>query len=217
MSFKAVFFDLDGTLANSILDLAFSVNLVLERNGYPTHPVKAFNYFVGDGIPKMIERALPEDKRDSETLLKIKNEFLEYYSEHYADKTVAYPGLCDVVATLKSKGFKLAVVTNKAQEVAEKLVKKLYGDTFDFILGARPDIPAKPDPTGVFMVMEELGVTPTETAFVGDSSMDVMAGVNAGAYPIGVLWGYREKQELEKGGAKAFASDWEELLNIIVK
>ncbi len=216
MKFKAVFFDLDGTLVNSLIDLSVSVNYVLKNHGYPVHPVSAFQYFAGDGIAKMIERATPEDKRTPEILDTLKTEFMQHYAIHYADNTVSYDGVAELVTELKDKGYILAVVTNKAQEMAEKVVQKVFGDSFDYVLGLREGVPAKPDPTGVFMAMDELKVSPKECAFVGDTGMDVAAGVNAGAYPIGVLWGFREKSELEKFGAKAFANNAAELKNLII-
>ncbi len=216
MKFEAVFFDLDGTLANSLMDLSIGVNYVLKQKGYPTHPVEAFKFFAGDGILKMVERATPPEHRSSENVLELKNAFMEYYSLHYADNTTAYDGLIQLVSDLKAKGMKLAVVTNKAQDMAEKLVNKLFGDLFDYILGLREDVPAKPDPTGIFMAMDELGVKPEKCAFVGDTGMDVAGGVNAGAYPIGVLWGFREKDELLKFGANDFAANAKELYAILM-
>ena len=216
MKFNAVFFDLDGTLANSLADLANSVNYVLNQKGFPIHNTECYKYFAGDGILKMIERAVPVQYKSDPIVFELKDMFMEYYSKHYADNTVAYDGLNELVIALKQKGMKLAVVTNKAQEMAEKVVYKLFGDSFDYILGLREGIPAKPDPTGILMAMKELDVEPCKCAFVGDTGMDVMGGVNAGAYPIGVLWGFREKEELIKFGAENFASTSEELLNIIV-
>lgn len=216
MKFEAVFFDLDGTLANSLMDLSIGVNYVLKQKGYPTHPVEAFKLFAGDGILKMVERATPPEHRSSENVLELKNAFMEYYSLHYADNTTAYDGLIQLVSDLKAKGMKLAVVTNKAQDMAEKLVNKLFGDLFDYILGLREGVPAKPDPTGIFMAMDELNVKPEKCAFVGDTGMDVAGGVNAGAYPIGVLWGFREKDELLKFGANDFAANAKELYAILM-
>lgn len=215
MKIKAVLFDLDGTLANSLSDLAASTNHCLEKYGFPLQPEENFKLFAGDGIAKMLSRAMPKDHSE-EALELVKKDFMEYYSVHYADNTLPYPGLYDLIKELKASGMKLAVVTNKAQEAAEKLVTKLYGDSFDFIMGLRPDIPAKPDPTAVYLTMEALGVTKQECAFVGDTAMDIAAGVNSGAYPIGVLWGFRQREELENAGAKAFAENAEELKNILL-
>ncbi|MBQ5764514.1 MAG: HAD-IA family hydrolase [Clostridia bacterium] len=215
--FKAAFFDLDGTLVNSLYDLAASTNHVIAKYGFNKREVDEFKYFVGDGIPKMLQRAIGKEI-ETETFEKIKNEFLQYYAEHCADETCAYEGIVGLLMFLKSKGVKLAVVTNKAQEMAEKVVDEVFGFVlkFDYILGMQPGIPAKPDPTGVLMAMDKLGVKPNECVFVGDTGMDVAAGVNAGAYAVGVLWGYREKDELEKSGAVAFAKEPKEIANIVM-
>lgn len=212
---KAVLFDLDGTLVDSLTDLADGVNRAIAKKGFQTHPVDAFKYFVGDGIPKMIERALPENRRDSNTVNEIKKDFLEYYSLHYADNTYAYKGMPELVTTLKEQGFIVAVVTNKQQDMADEVVKSLYGDAFDLIFGKRDGIPAKPDPTAALMAMEQLGVTPKECIFIGDSGMDVATAVNSGAVPVGELWGFRQKDELLKNGAKYIINKPEELLDII--
>lgn len=212
---KAVLFDLDGTLVDSLTDLANGVNRALEIKGYPTHPIESFKYFVGDGIPKMIERSLPEGCRSTETINEIKDLFLEYYAVHYADNTYAYKDMPQLVNTLKVKGFIIAVVTNKAQNMADRVVTSLYGDVFDLIFGKRDGIPAKPDPTAALMAMKELGVAPEECVFIGDSGMDVATAVNSGAVPVGELWGFRKKDELLSGGAQYIISKPHELLDII--
>ena len=212
---KAVLFDLDGTLADSLIDLADGVNRAISSKGFPTHNVEAFKYFVGDGIPKMIERALPEDHRDEDTVNEIKDIFLPYYAVHYADNTYAYSGMPELVNTLKTQGFIVAVVTNKEQHMANEVVTSLYGDIFDLIFGKRDGIPAKPDPTAALMAMEELGVKPQECVFIGDSGMDVATAVNSGAVPVGELWGFRKEDELLANGAKYIIKKPEELLEII--
>ncbi len=212
---KAILFDLDGTLADSLIDLADGVNRALEIKGYPTHPVEAFKYFVGDGIPKMIERALPENQRSQEIINEVKAIFMPYYAVHYADNTYAYSGMPELVSSLKAQGFIVAVVTNKEQTMANEVVTSLYGDVFDLIFGKRDGIPAKPDPTAALMAMEELGVKPEECVFIGDSGMDVKTAVNSGAVPVGELWGFRKQDELLENGAKYIISKPEELLDII--
>ena len=210
-----VLFDLDGTLADSLIDLADGVNRAIKSKGFPTHDVEAFKYFVGDGIPKMIERALPENHRDADTINEIKNIFLPYYAIHYADNTYAYEGMPELVNTLKEQGFIVAVVTNKEQNMANEVVTSLYGEVFDLIFGKREGIPAKPDPTAALMAMEQLGVKPEECVFIGDSGMDVATAVNSGAVPVGELWGFRKKDELLDNGAKYIISKPLELLKII--
>lgn len=215
--YKAVFFDLDGTLVNSLYDLAASTNHVITKYGFKEREVDEFKYFVGDGIAKMLERAIGADI-SGELFEQIKKEFLEYYSDHYADETCAYSGIVGLLGFLRSKGVKLAVVTNKAQEMAEKVVNDIFGLVlkFDYILGMQEGIPPKPDPTGIFMAMDKLGVKPSECVFVGDTGMDVAAGVNAGAYAVGVLWGYREEKELIQNGAKEIVSKPIEIANIVL-
>ncbi len=212
---KAVLFDLDGTLADSLIDLADGVNRALSQKGYPTHPVEAFKYFVGDGIPKMIERALPESDRNADRVNELKDIFLPYYSVHYADNTYAYAGCPELVNTLKQKCFIVAVVTNKDQDMANEVVTSLYGDVFDLIFGKRDGIPAKPDPTAALMAMEQLGVKPDECVFLGDSGMDVATAVNSGAVPVGELWGFRGRDELIENGAKYIINEPKELLTLI--
>lgn len=212
---RAVLFDLDGTLADSLIDLADGVNRAMEQKGYPAHEVDAFKYFVGDGIPKMIERALPPEHRTSDEVNEIKDIFLSYYSIHYADNTYAYDGMPELVSALKSKGFIVAVVTNKEQAMANEVVTSLYGDVFDLIFGKRDGIPAKPDPTAALLAMKELGVKPSECVFIGDSGMDVATAVNSGAVPVGELWGFRKEDELLANGAKYIISKPHELLDII--
>ena len=212
---KAVLFDLDGTLADSLIDLAAATNYAIGKFGYPARETECYKYFAGDGMAKMIERALPDCAGDEATVSKIMPVFLEYYGEHYCDNTKPYAGMIDLIDALKRRGILVAVVTNKAQEMADKVAGKLYGKRFDLIIGKREGIPAKPDPAAALIAMKELGVTPEECIFVGDSKMDVKTGVNSGAYPVGVLWGFRKRDELISGGAKKLINSPEELLAII--
>ena len=214
---KAVLFDLDGTLVNSLLDLSISINLALKRFGFPVHETEEFKQFVGDGIPKAIERALPEDKRDAETVEKVMEVFFEHYTVHFADNTAPYKGMPELIDRLKEAGLKLAVVTNKAQNMADKVVTAAYGDVFDLILGKREGVPAKPDPTATLIAMDELGVKPEECVFLGDSKNDVLAGFNSGAYPIGELWGFRDRKELSDNKAMYIINEPCELIGIIVE
>ncbi len=213
---KAVLFDLDGTLANSLFDLAFATNRALKMHGFGEHPVDSYKYFVGDGIPKMIERALPENARDAATLEKVKKDFIDYYKDHHSDRTKTYDGVPELLAALKEMGLILAVVTNKAEPLARQLVYGLLGEkTFNAVNGQRDGIPNKPDPTLALLTMEELGVKPEECVFLGDTGMDVLTGVNSGAYPVGELWGYRDEAELRANGAKVIINEPMELISVI--
>lgn len=212
---KAIIFDLDGTLVNSLADLAGSMNFVLNKNGFPIHNEEKYRYFVGDGIPKLVERALPEDNRDAETQKKCLKEFLLYYAEHFYDFTVSYDGIPETVNALKQAGFIIAVVSNKAQNMALKVVEKIFVDIFDLVAGKREGYPAKPDPALTLKVMEELGVKPEECVFVGDSGMDMRTAVNCGSVPVGVLWGFRTENELRENGAEYLLSHPCQLIDLV--
>lgn len=212
---KAVLFDLDGTVANSILDLADNTNKVLAKYGFPTHKTDDYKQLVGNGIAKMVERALPKNVRNTDIMSRVTDEFILLYKDHYCDKTEVYPDINSLLDTLKSKGLKLAVITNKAQPIAELVVKKLCGDRFDIVFGKNDGFPSKPDPMGTKYVMEKLSVLPDECLFVGDSNVDIACAVNSGALPVGVLWGYRDETELLNAGAKAIVNNPLEILNLI--
>lgn len=212
---KAVLFDLDGTLVNSLGDLAASVNYVLELSGYPTHKTDDYKYFAGDGIPKMLERALPEYARNKDELERCLNLFLKYYSVHYADHTHAYGGITETLDALKAMGIKIAVVSNKAQEMSEIVVKKVFGNIPDLVLGKRADIPAKPDPTMLNIALREFDLQAADALLVGDTGMDMSAAAAAGVTSVGVLWGFRTSEELSAGGAKHLIQDPLQLIEII--
>lgn len=198
---KAVLFDLDGTLVNSLDDLADSTNYALNKFGFPTHETEKYKYFIGDGMLKLIERVLPEQSRDDATIKQVFGLFWDYYAEHYLDKTKAYDGIHNAVKTLKEMGLIIAVISNKADEMAKIVVDKIFGNAFDYVTGKREGYPTKPDPTLTLEVIGELGVKPQECAFVGDSGMDMATAKNSGCIALGVLWGFREAEELQENGA----------------
>ena len=214
---KAVLFDLDGTLADSLEDLADSTNYALKKAGFPAHETEKYKYFVGDGIPMLIERALPDGEKTAENKENCLEYFMSRYREHYFDKTHAYDGIIPLLTSLKNDGFKIAVISNKAQEMAEKVVEKLFGDIFDAVAGKREGYKTKPDPALTLQIIKELGVTPEVCALVGDSGMDMAAAVNGGLLPIGVLWGFRTEEELINSGAAYTVSSPDEILKIINK
>lgn len=213
---KAVLFDLDGTLVNSLYDLAASTNYALKRMGFPTHDTDKYRYFVGNGMPKLIERVLPEGKKTGEIHKECLDIFMAHYKEHYVDKTCVYNGIEQLLADLKAKGLKLAVISNKQQQMAQIVVNKLFSeDIFDIVSGKQEGYPAKPDPTLTLKIINDLGVTPDECVFIGDSGMDAATAVNAGCIGIGVLWGFREEDELRQNGANYIVSKPCEILEVI--
>lgn len=214
---KAVLFDLDGTLVNSLADLANSTNYALEKFGFPIHETECFKYFVGDGMPKLIERALPEDKRKEKYIKETLDVFMAHYKEHYCDNTTAYNGISEAVDSILSLGIKAAVVSNKIQNMAETVTNKIFGDRFSIICGKREGYPAKPDPTLTLEVINELGVTPQECLFIGDSGMDMAVAKNANCIALGVLWGFRNEDELIDNGADFIIKEPGEIIKIIVE
>lgn len=212
---KAVLFDLDGTLVNSLADLACSTNYALEKFGFSVHETEAFKYFVGDGMPKLIERALPEDKREEKYIKETLDVFMAHYKEHYCDNTTAYDGVSEAVDSILSLGIKTAVVSNKIQNMAETVTNKIFGDRFSIVCGKREGYPAKPDPTLTLEVIRELGVLPSECLFIGDSGMDMAVAKNANCVALGVLWGFRKEDELIDNGADFIIKEPSQIIKII--
>ncbi|EJU27147.1 HAD family hydrolase [Selenomonas sp. CM52] len=214
MQYKAVIFDLDGTLVDSLADLSDSVNLMLESYGFPTHEMEKYRYFVGNGSKKLMERTLPRDKAASaefveEALVKYK----AIYKERLLEKTRPYNGVRELLAELKSRGIPLAVCTNKHNDAALTIVKILFAPgTFEEVLGDRPGFPKKPNPATPLEIASHLGVKPDEVAYLGDTSVDMETAVHAGFLPVGVLWGFRPEEELVKSGAKVLLKAPLELL-----
>ena len=212
---KAVIFDLDGTLVNSLGDLAASTNYALKQFGFPTHETEKFRYFVGDGMPKLIERALPENRRDEATQKSILSVFMNHYREHYADNTTEYDGIKELLFALHKKGIKTAVVSNKADEMTKTVVEKIFGNSFCIIAGKKPGYAPKPNPELTLDTIKKLGVKPYECIFAGDSGMDAKTAVNTGCVAVGVLWGFRTENELRENGAEYIIKKPNELLVIL--
>ncbi|MDR1408650.1 MAG: HAD family hydrolase, partial [Tannerella sp.] len=159
-----IIFDLDGTLLNTISDLAHSTNHALEKNGFPAHPVEAYKYFVGNGINKLFERALPEGDKTEENITRIRTAFLAHYERHNTEHTEPYAGIPELLQVLQSKGIKMAVASNKYQQATEKLIGRFFPEIkFSSVFGQREGVPVKPDPTVVFEILRIAGVPPGET------------------------------------------------------
>lgn len=201
MAIKAVIFDLDGTLLDTCNDLANAVNYALNKNGFPIHNPQMYKIFTGDGTDVMITRALPESNRDAETLKKVRDVYFEFYNEHSGECTRPYDGIPELLESLKERGIMLAVTSNKIEFMTQSVIKHYFGDTFDFVTGQSENVPPKPNPSMVFKAMKNLGVEPSECLYVGDTGVDAKTGKNAGIYTIGVLWGFREREELLENGA----------------
>lgn len=195
---KIVIFDLDGTLLNTIADLAAATNYALTQFGYPTHDTDAYRFFVGNGINKLFERALPESERTPENVLRIRSKFVPYYNLHNADLSRPYPGIEKLLAQLQEQHIQIAVASNKYQEATEKLIRQYFPSIhFTAVFGQRENVPTKPDPQVIHEIMEISGVQKEEVVYIGDSGVDMQTGLNAGVTTIGVCWGFRPKSELE--------------------
>lgn len=195
---KLIIFDLDGTLLNTIADLAQSTNHALQVLGYPTHEESAYNFMVGNGINKLFERALPEGEKSEENVLRVRKEFIPYYDVHNADKSQPYPGIPELLEQIQEKGMQLAVASNKYQAATEKLIAHYFPNIrFTAVFGQREGINVKPDPTVVFDILKIAQVAKEEVLYVGDSGVDMQTAANAGVTACGVTWGFRPRAELE--------------------
>ncbi|MCM1152375.1 MAG: HAD family hydrolase [Muribaculum sp.] len=206
-----VIFDLDGTLLNTISDLGNACNFALRQMGFSEHALSSYNYMVGNGVRRLMERAQPD--ADPKTIDQLLVYFRSHYDQHCTDTTVPYNGIPELLASLTEKGVNVAVATNKYQSAAEKIIKHFFPDVpWCSILGQRPDFPAKPDPSIVF---ETLAITPTPKSrvlYCGDSAVDIETARRACVESIGVTWGFRPVSELRKAFADHVVSSPAEIL-----
>lgn len=208
-----IIFDLDGTLIDSLEDLADSMNTVLARAGLPVHPVDAYRHFVGDGIANLARRALPADHRGEAEVLRFRDELREEYDRRWLDKTRPYPGVPDMLAGLRARGTPVAVLSNKLHHATEHVVRVLFPDyPFASVRGSFPDIPLKPDPAGARWISQHLGIAPDRTLYVGDTDTDMKTGLAAGFSVAGVAWGFRPVRELLENGAQRILNHPSDLL-----
>lgn len=208
-------FDLDGTLADTLYDLADATNFALEKLGYPVHPYESYKKFVGNGVQKLCYRALPDDKKeDTEKLLEI---FSEYYGKHFLDKTKLYDGMRETLSVLAENNVILAVATNKPQNFARQIVNKLLPE-FGFVkvLGGCSERPKKPDTAIINEILS--GLPADDKIFmIGDSNVDIQTAKNAGIFSIGCEWGFRGREELENAGADFIAETPSDIAEFILK
>jgi len=214
--FRNVIFDLDGTLLNTLDDLADAGNYTCRLNGWPEHSVEAYKYFVGNGIPKLVERFSPEQYRTPEILKAALDIFVPYYDTHKEDKTVPYTGIPEALMRLKNANIRMAVLTNKAHPLAQSVMERYFPGVFPYVQGALPDVPTKPDPMLLHRLMEKMGASAADTLFVGDSNVDIKTAKNGGLTSCGVLWGFRTAQELKQEGADYLVQSPGELIDIIL-
>lgn len=212
---KAVVFDLDGTLLNTIEDLTISVNFALNQNGFPARTIEEVLSFIGNGVRLLIKRALPP--ATSERIInKCLEDFRAYYDIHKSDNTLPYPGVVELIKKLYFEGYKMAVVSNKYQRAVYELCAVFY-EYMDVFLGEGPDVPKKPDPTGVLKAIKMLSIELDEVIYVGDSILDFEVSINAQIKHCLVSWGFNSRAKLEKLQNAIIADDCEQLYQIIKK
>ena len=203
MNKRLAIFDLDGTLLDTVADLANATNQALAQCGYPTHPTDAYYQFVGNGINKLFFRALPEEARTEENVMRIRSLFVPYYNEHNADDSRPYPGVSELLRTLQTQGIQVAVASNKYQQATAKLVGHFFPDIrFAAVYGQREGVAIKPDPAVVADILNDTGISRADTIYIGDSGVDMQTARNAEVESIGVSWGFRSVEELIDNGAE---------------
>ncbi len=201
-NFKAVIFDLDGTLLDTLEDLADSMNRVLQDKGFPAHPTEAFRYFVGEGAAMLVSRALPPARRNDELTADCLEAFRHEYDCNWNVKTRPYNGVSELLDDLTEKQIEMAVLTNKPQHFAELCVQEFFSTKqFAMILGQRDGVPMKPDPAGALEIAECLNIPPQEFLYLGDTGIDMRTAVQANMFPVGAMWGFRSERELRESGA----------------
>lgn len=215
---KACVFDLDGTLADTLESMAYVANGILEQFSLKSLPVENFKYYCGEGASVLVRKCL-KDAGDPE--LKLYDECERIYREKFNEnplyKVKHYEGMPEVLKELKKRGIRLAVCSNKPHEAAQNVVSKMFGDTFDEVLGQREGVRRKPAPDGPLLLAKELGAEPEECMYIGDTGTDMLTGKSAGMFTVGVLWGFRTREELLENGADVLAEKPSDLLKFLKK
>lgn len=215
MKFKAVLFDLDGTLVNSLIDIADSINKILQERNFPTHSYEVINDFIGSGLRNLVTKALPESHKDEATIESTFQAMMAAYRENCTNKTSAYDGIMELLDKLKSQNIKLAILSNKADELTKKIGLSLFPDYFEIVMGLKSEATKKPNPSAAIEISNEFGISPEEFLYVGDSGIDMQTAKNTNMYAVGVLWGYRPEEELLAEGAQAIISHPLELIALL--
>lgn len=217
MTYKAVLFDLDGTLLDTLDDLGDSMNAVLAGRGYPTHPIRAFTEFVGDGVQNLVRRALPPDAASNEALVAEMTPLMRAeYARRWRDKTRPYEGIPQMLEALSVRGLRLAVLSNKPHPATVEVVQHFFPPgRFDAVFGARPEVPIKPDAGAALEVARQLGIPPREFLYLGDTNTDMQTANAAGMYAVGALWGFRTAGELRESGARVLIGHPRDFLKLL--
>ncbi len=218
MTFKAVIFDLDGTLLDTLQDLFNTLNSVLARHGYPIHTLDECRFLVGHGMRELVRKGVPEVARNEETIDLLLKDLMDEYADNWKVNSRPYPGIATLLDCIRERKIKMAILSNKADHFTRLCAESLLGEwRFEVVMGQQTGIAPKPDPEGALLVAGMLGVDPGAILYVGDSGVDMLTASRAGMYPLGVLWGFRPESELVEFGAKALVKSPEEIMGIIEK
>ncbi len=202
--YTAVIFDMDGTLLDTLEDLGDCMNRVLEHAGYPTHPIEAYKYFVGDGLTNLVKRVLPENERRQSTIERLQAEMAAEYGKRWADKTDLYPGIAVLLDELVRRNIRRAILSNKPHEFTTLMADHYFsGWDFDPVFGARDGVPSKPDPAAALEICRFWELAPQEVLYAGDTNTDMQTARRGGMFALGVLWGFRTREELRDNGAQS--------------
>ena len=216
MSYKAVLFDLDGTLLNTLEDLCDAMNRVLSKKGFPTHKLNDYRYFAGNGAVAFVTRALPEQERNNHTISACLKAYKKEYSLNWNVKTKPYRGIPEMLNELTKRGIKMAILSNKPDKFTKQCVAELLPSwTFDIVLGQRDNVPHKPDPTGALEVIERLRIPAKDFLYLGDTDVDMQTAAAVKMFSVGVLWGFRSQEELKENGACALIKHPKEIQNFL--
>jgi len=217
MRYRAVIFDLDGTLLDTLADIADSANTVLASHGLPTYPVVQYRQWVGSGVRWLFEHVLPSEDGGDELIGQCIREFRQLYRHNWNVRTQPYEGVAELLASLAARRVKMAVLSNKPDESVHLCVSEYFPDCgFEMVLGDCDGIPCKPDPAGAMKIMEHIGVPPEQFVYLGDTPVDMKTAAAAGVEAVGALWGFRSLEELRDSGARHFVRHPMELLDIVV-
>lgn len=216
MKYKAVLFDLDGTLIDSLEDIANSMNTVLTRFGYPTHHIQSYKYFVGDGMENLVLRSLPETHKSEEIVSLCFNAVKEEYGKHWADNLHAYDGITQLLDELQMRNLKLTILSNKPNDLTKIVVTKFLSNwNFEEVFGAHPNMPKKPNPMAAKLIAKKIDILPGEFIYLGDTDTDMETANAAGMYAVGALWGFRTAEELISSGAQTLIKYPLDLLKLL--
>lgn len=218
MQYRGVIFDLDGTLVDSVEDLADSLNGVLENHNFPIHSIETYKMMIGSGVKKLVYDALPAEYRDGDIYLECVEDMYEVYASNCLNKTHLYDGVNSLLDELDSMNIKYSILSNKADEFTKSVVSTLFPNRkFEFVVGVTKEEEKKPNPKNALSICKDMGLTPDQILYLGDSGIDMQTASSANMYAVGALWGFKSREEMELNGADCFIDTPLELAQIIKK